>query len=57
MEPKTERLNLRLERPLKHWIVKAARLSRAPSATEYARRILRRAYDERNKGANKRGRP
>lgn len=56
MTPKTERLNLRLERQLKQWIVKAARLSKAPSATEYARRILRAAYDTRHTD-NKRGRP
>ena len=57
MDAKVERLNLRLEKPLKQWIVKAAILSNSPSATEFARRILRRAYDARNKGDNKRGAP
>jgi uncharacterized protein (DUF1778 family) len=48
MKPKTERLNLRLEKELHAWIVKAARLARAPSASDYARRILFREFDKRH---------
>jgi uncharacterized protein (DUF1778 family) len=47
-KPRAARLNLRLEKDLHAWIVRAARMARASSASDYARRILFDAYDKRN---------
>ena len=46
-KPRAARLNLRLEKDLHAWIVRAAKKARASSASDYARRILFDAFDNR----------